>query len=84
MDFLVQYCAGNDIGDIPCGLLLHQIRLTFATFIELIPGCSNYLVMYFGNNLIAFLTMNCENGTHQEKNKPLNKLVFVEAKLSCC
>jgi len=31
-------CGGNDIGDLPCGLFLHQMRLTFATLIELIPG----------------------------------------------
>jgi hypothetical protein len=32
------HCGENHIGDIPCGLLLQQLRLTFATLIELIPG----------------------------------------------
>ena len=35
---VVIHCGGNDFGDIPCGLLLHQLGLTFATLIELIPG----------------------------------------------
>ena len=33
------HCGGNDIGDIPCGLFLHLIRVTFATLlIDLILG----------------------------------------------
>jgi hypothetical protein len=77
------FCGGNDIGDIPCVLFLHQMRLTFATLIELIPGCSDYMIMYFAKNFMAFFTMYCENGTYQEKNKLWNKLVLYEAQLLC-
>jgi len=39
--------------------------------------------MYFAKNFMAFFAMYFENGTHQEKNKPWNKLVFVEIPKIC-
>jgi hypothetical protein len=34
------HCGGNDIGDVPCGALFHQMRFTITILSRMLPGCS--------------------------------------------
>jgi hypothetical protein len=34
------HCGGNDIGDVPCGALFHQMKFTITILSRMLPGCS--------------------------------------------